>query len=102
MKHYCTTVNTAKLHNYVIPVSFYRYVLVLRIVAYAVLNTVTIYRYLIFRLRVEGKVVQRAECCPIQTKTYENIKRQAITMAGEPVSHSIFTSFHVVFSFFEL
>jgi hypothetical protein len=37
------------------------------------------------RLRVEGKVVQRAECCPIQTKTYENIKRQAITMAGEPV-----------------
>jgi hypothetical protein len=37
---------------------------------------------------VEGKVVQRAECCPIQTKTYENIKRQAITMAGEPVGKS--------------
>lgn len=47
------------------------------------------------KLRVEGKVVQRAECCPIQTKTYENIKRQAITMAGEPMRKMMRLEKHV-------
>ena len=38
------------------------------------------------RIQMEGKVVQRAECAPINGKSYMNIKREAITKAGEPVS----------------
>ncbi len=45
-------------------------------------------------------MVQRAECCPIQTKTYENIKRQAITMAGEPVgTFDLTLSIYILISF---
>ncbi len=40
------------------------------------------------RIQIEGKVVQRAECGPIQNKSYMNIKREAIIKAGEPVIFS--------------
>ncbi|XP_023329424.1 general transcription factor IIF subunit 2 [Eurytemora carolleeae] len=36
------------------------------------------------KIQIEGKVVQRAECGPIQNKSYMNIKREAIIKAGEP------------------
>jgi len=36
------------------------------------------------RLSVEGKVVQRAECCPNNSSLYANIKKEALTKAGEP------------------
>ncbi len=35
---------------------------------------------------MEGRVVQRAECMPIQSTSYMNIKKEAIAKAGEPVS----------------
>jgi len=37
------------------------------------------------RIQIEGRVVQRAECGPINNKSYMNIKREAITKAGEPM-----------------
>jgi len=37
------------------------------------------------KIQMEGKVVQRAECTPMQSKSYMNIKREAIIKAGEPV-----------------
>ena len=40
------------------------------------------------RIQIEGKVVQRAECGPIQNKSYMSIKREAIIKAGEPVTNS--------------
>ena len=40
----------------------------------------------ICRIQIEGRVVQRAECGPINNKSYMNIKREAITKAGEPES----------------
>ena len=33
---------------------------------------------------MEGKVVQRAECCPINNALYSDIKKDALTRAGEP------------------
>ena len=36
------------------------------------------------KLSMEGKVVQRAECCPINSNLYSAIKKDAITKAGEP------------------
>ena len=36
------------------------------------------------RLSMEGKVVQRAECCPISDTLYSDIKKDAISKAGEP------------------
>jgi len=36
------------------------------------------------KICVEGKVVQRAECRPIQSKSYMDIKMEAIARAGEP------------------
>ena len=33
---------------------------------------------------MEGKVNQRAECCPISNALYNDIKKDAITKAGEP------------------
>ena len=35
---------------------------------------------------MEGRVVQRGECAPINSKNYMSIKKEAITKAGEPVS----------------
>jgi len=37
------------------------------------------------KIQIEGKVVQRAECTPLGGKSYMNIKREAITKAGEPI-----------------
>ena len=37
------------------------------------------------RLVVEGKVVQRAECCPNNGTLYSQIKKEAISNAGKPV-----------------
>jgi len=36
------------------------------------------------KLSVEGKVVQRAECCPNNSSLYSAIKKEALTKAGEP------------------
>ena len=36
------------------------------------------------KLSMEGKVVQRAECCPITNALYSDIKKDALTKAGEP------------------
>ena len=36
------------------------------------------------KLSVEGKVVQRAECCPINSNLYSDIKKDALAKAGEP------------------
>jgi len=36
------------------------------------------------KLSVEGKVVQRAECCPNNSSLYAAIKKEALTKAGEP------------------
>jgi len=36
------------------------------------------------KLSVEGKVVQRAECCPNNGSLYSAIKKEALTKAGEP------------------
>eukprot|EP00092_Neocalanus_flemingeri_P055593 GFUD01065756.1.p1 GENE.GFUD01065756.1~~GFUD01065756.1.p1 ORF type:complete len:288 (+),score=112.53 GFUD01065756.1:128-991(+) len=36
------------------------------------------------KLSVEGKVVQRAECCPNNGSLYASIKKEALTKAGEP------------------
>ena len=36
------------------------------------------------KLSMEGKVVQRAECCPISNALYSDIKKDALTKAGEP------------------
>jgi len=36
------------------------------------------------KLSMEGKVVQRAECCPINNALYSDIKKDALTRAGEP------------------
>ena len=33
---------------------------------------------------MQGKVVQRAECCPITSDLYSSIKKDALTKAGEP------------------
>ena len=38
---------------------------------------------------MEGRVVQRGECAPINSKNYMSIKKEAITKAGEPVSFII-------------
>lgn len=37
------------------------------------------------KVQMEGRVVQRAECMPIQSTSYMNIKKEAIAKAGEPV-----------------
>eukprot|EP00088_Acartia_fossae_P071011 TRINITY_DN9653_c0_g1_i11.p1 TRINITY_DN9653_c0_g1~~TRINITY_DN9653_c0_g1_i11.p1 ORF type:complete len:288 (-),score=63.36 TRINITY_DN9653_c0_g1_i11:300-1163(-) len=37
------------------------------------------------KVQMEGRVVQRAECAPIQSQSYMNIKKEAIAKAGEPV-----------------
>ena len=36
------------------------------------------------KLSMQGKVVQRAECCPINSDLYSSIKKDALTKAGEP------------------
>ena len=36
------------------------------------------------KLSVEGKVVQRAECCPNNSSLYSAIKKDALLKAGEP------------------
>ena len=36
------------------------------------------------KLSLEGKVVQRAECCPISDNLYNMIKKDALQKAGEP------------------
>jgi len=36
------------------------------------------------KICMEGKVNQRAECCPISNALYNDIKKDAITKAGEP------------------
>jgi len=36
------------------------------------------------KLSVEGKVVQRAECCPNNSSLYSAIKKEALLKAGEP------------------
>ena len=37
------------------------------------------------KLIVEGKVVQRAECCPNNSTLYSQIKKEAISEAGKPL-----------------
>ncbi len=37
------------------------------------------------RLALEGKVIQRAECCPIQNDTYKSLKKEALLKATQPV-----------------
>jgi len=36
------------------------------------------------KITLEGKVVQRAECCPISDSLYNSIKKDALLKAGEP------------------
>ena len=36
------------------------------------------------KISMEGKVVQRAECCPISDSLYNSIKKDALQKAGEP------------------
>ena len=40
------------------------------------------------RLSVEGKVVQRAECCPNNSSLYANIKKEALTKEL-PLNHRL-------------
>jgi len=47
------------------------------------------------KLSVEGKVVQKAECRPIQSKSYMDIKKEAIAKAGEPRRRVIQLDKHV-------
>jgi len=47
------------------------------------------------KISVEGKVVQRAECRPIQSKNYMDIKKEAIEKAGEPKRRVIHLQKHV-------
>ena len=47
---------------------------------------------------MEGRVVQRAECMPIQSTSYMNIKKEAIAKAGEPVSFYLAKPIHVIFT----
>jgi len=47
------------------------------------------------RIQMEGKVVQRAECTPLQSKSYMNIKREAISKAREPVRKVLKIDKHV-------
>jgi len=51
------------------------------------------------KLSVEGKVVQRAECCPNNSALYSSIKREAITKAGEPIRKVQRLDKHVTTSF---
>lgn len=51
------------------------------------------------KLSLEGKVVQRAECCPHNGKLYSDIKREAITKAGEPLRKLQRLDKHVTTSF---
>jgi len=51
------------------------------------------------KIQMEGKVVQRAECTPLQSKSYMNIKREAIIKAGEPVRKVMKIDKHVTTSF---
>ena len=44
------------------------------------------YLFVIIRVQMEGRVVQRGECAPINSKNYMSLKKEAITKAGEPVS----------------
>lgn len=48
------------------------------------------------KIQIEGKVVQRAECTPLGDKSYMNIKREAITKAGEPIRKVMKLDKHVV------
>lgn len=51
------------------------------------------------KISVEGKVVQRAECRPIQSKNYMDIKKEAISKAGEPMRRVVRLDKHVTTSF---
>jgi transcription initiation factor TFIIF subunit beta len=46
-------------------------------------------------VQMEGRVVQRAECTPLQSKSYMNIKKEAISKAGEPVRKVMQITEHV-------
>lgn len=45
---------------------------------------------------MEGRVVQRGECAPINSKNYMSIKKEAITKAGEPVSFIILITMEII------
>jgi len=51
------------------------------------------------KMSMEGKVVQRAECRPIQSKTYMDIKKEAISKAGEPIRRVMRLDKHVSTSY---
>jgi len=47
------------------------------------------------KVEMEGRVVQRGECAPINSKNYMSIKKEAITKAGEPVRKVMQLTQHV-------
>jgi len=51
------------------------------------------------KISMEGKVVQRAECKPIQSKAYMDIKKEAISKAGEPIRRVMRLDKHVSTSY---
>jgi len=51
------------------------------------------------KIQMEGRVVQRAECAPLQSQSYMNIKKEAIAKAGEPVRKVKQLEKHVTTSF---
>ena len=51
------------------------------------------------KISMEGRVVQRAECRPIQSKTYMDIKKEAIAKAGEPIRRVMRLDKHVSTSY---
>jgi len=51
------------------------------------------------KLSIEGKVVQRAECCPQNGTLYSDIKREAIIKKGEPIRQMQRLDKHVPMTF---